>query len=148
MNKIIIVMIGVLVIVLGGYVLFKSIYEPVPVIQIPNQQAPSTSETTTEQSSDEQVSTVEENVVIHTNTGFSPTTLRIKRGEMVIFRNEGTKSMWVASSPHPIHTDYPDFDAKRPYAKGESYSFTFINSGNWKYHNHFSPTEGGVIIVE
>lgn len=148
MNKIIMVIIGVLVIVLGGYVLINGVEQPSPIIQTPRQQSPSTSKTTTEQPPTPQVPVVKENVVIHTDAGFSPATLRIKKGEMVIFKNEGTKSMWVASNPHPVHTDYPGFDAKRTYAKGESYSFSFINSGSWKYHNHFSPTEGGVIIVE
>lgn len=148
MNKIIIVIIGILVVVLGGYLFYTSVYQPSPVTQTQNQQTSSTSKTTTKQSSDEQAPTREDNVVIHTDTGFSPATLRIKKGGMVIFKNEGTKSMWVASNPHPVHTDHPDFDAKRPYAKGESYSFSFINSGNWRYHNHFNPAEGGVIIVE
>ena len=57
-------------------------------------------------------------------------------------------SLWVASNPHPIHTDYSDFDAKRGYAKGERYSFTFFKQGTWKYHNHLNPGEGGVIVVE
>lgn len=148
MNKIIIAIIGILVIVLGGYLFFKSTYQPVPVNQMPNQQVPSTSETTTVQSPVVQAPTVKENVVIHTDAGFSPATLRIKKGERVIFKNEGTRSMWVASNPHPVHSDYPGFDAKRTYAKGESYSFSFIYSGNWKYHNHLNPTEGGVIVVE
>ena len=57
-------------------------------------------------------------------------------------------SLWVASNPHPIHTDYSDFDAKRGYAKGERYSFTFFKQGTWKYHNHLNSGESGVIVVE
>lgn len=148
MKKIIIAIISIVVVVLGGYLFYKSAYQHAPITQIQVQQTPSTSETTIEQPSDKQVVTAEENVVIRTDAGFLPATLRIKKGEMVIFKNEGTKSMWVASNPHPAHTDYPGFDAKRPYTKSESYSFSFINFGNWKYHNHFSPAEGGTIIVE
>lgn len=89
-----------------------------------------------------------QNVVTYNESGFSPNTLRVNVGAAVTFNNESSNPMWVASNPHPIHTGYPGFDAKRGYAKGESYSFTFTKAGTWKYHNHLSPSEGGTIIVE
>lgn len=89
-----------------------------------------------------------EQIVTYRESGFSPATLRVKVGTTVVFKNEESEPMWVASNPHPIHTDYPGFDAKRGYAQGESYSFTFTKPGSWKYHNHLGPSEGGTIIVE
>lgn len=89
-----------------------------------------------------------ENVVTYGDVGFSPSVLRVKVGATVTFKNGESETMWVASNPHPIHTDYSGFDAKRGYAKGESYSFTFAKSGTWKYHNHLNPSEGGTIVVE
>lgn len=89
-----------------------------------------------------------ENVVTYSETGFSPSILRVKAGTIVVFKNGESEAMWVASNPHPIHTDYSGFDAKRGYANGESYSFTFAKPGTWKYHNHLNPGEGGTIVVE
>lgn len=51
-------------------------------------------------------------VVTYTDSGFSPNNLTIKNGQTVTFKNEGPGDMWVASAPHPTHTDYPEFDAK------------------------------------
>ncbi|OGM95185.1 hypothetical protein A2524_03875 [Candidatus Wolfebacteria bacterium RIFOXYD12_FULL_48_21] len=86
-------------------------------------------------------------IVRYTSTGFSPAPLAVSAGDTVVFRNESTAGMWVASAPHPVHTDYPGFDAMRPYAQGESYSFTFTRVGTWKYHNHLNPTHYGSIVV-
>jgi len=88
-------------------------------------------------------------VTVHyTGTGFVPSNLSVKLGATVTFINDSDASMWVASNPHPVHTNYPEFDAKRAYIKGESYSFTFTRPGSWGYHNHLRPSDGGTIIVE
>ncbi len=151
MNKSIIAIVIVAVVLVGGYFLFKGTSQPIPSVpQTSNQQtvSQSSNQQPTSQSSTDQTPITEKNVVIYTGAGFSPTTLRIKKGEAVIFKNEESEPMWVASNPHPIHTDYSGFDAKRGYLKGESYSFSFTKSGNWKYHDHLNPSEGGIIVVE
>jgi plastocyanin len=56
--------------------------------------------------------------------------------------------MWVASDPHPIHTDYSAFDAKQGIAPGDTYSFTFTKTGNWGFHNHLNPSATGTITVQ
>jgi plastocyanin len=55
--------------------------------------------------------------------------------------------MWVASNPHPAHTDYSAFDAKKGYAPGESYSYTFTETGTFPFHDHLHSSLGGTIIV-
>ncbi|MDQ1284435.1 MAG: hypothetical protein QG620_783 [Patescibacteria group bacterium] len=87
-------------------------------------------------------------VIAYTDSGFSPKTVTIKAGETVMFRNDSSVGMWVASAPHPVHTDYPEFDAKKAYAKGEAYSFTFEKTGTWKFHNHLKSTDFGSVTVE
>ncbi len=89
-----------------------------------------------------------QNVVTYTDSGFSPAVLTIKNGGTVTFKNSASDDMWVASNPHPVHTDYPGFDAKKNIAPGETYQFTFTKSGSWGYHNHLNPSEGGKIIVQ
>jgi plastocyanin len=89
-----------------------------------------------------------QNVVSYADSGFSPKSITVKLGDTVVFKNESSRDMWVASAPHPVHTDYPEFDAKKAYAKGEMYSFTFQKAGTWKFHNHMNPTDFGSIVVQ
>jgi len=95
-------------------------------------------------------------VVTYTDSGFSPKTLTIKKGETVLFKNTASDDMRVASNPHPIHNGYPTtggcvsstFDSCNTIAPGQSWSFTFDIVGRWGYHNHLNPTEGGTIVVQ
>ncbi len=75
---------------------------------------------------------------------FNPSTLTIRAGTTVNFVNMSNTPMWVASNPHPSHTDLPGFDEK---GNGDSYRFTFTKVGTWGYHNHPNPTIGGTIVV-
>ena len=97
---------------------------------------------------------------IHTVTildsGYEPKELTIKKGDMVIWFNEGSRTNWPASASHPSHTVYPEsggcigsaFDACKGLLPGEEYSFQFNETGNWGYHNHLGPSKWGRIIVE
>ncbi len=87
-------------------------------------------------------------VITYTNSGFTPKTLTVKVGDTVTFTNDSSQSMWVASNPHPTHTDYAGFDAKTGMSRGESYMFTFTKAGTWGFHNHLHSTDGGTIIVQ
>jgi plastocyanin len=86
--------------------------------------------------------------VIYTDSGFSPANLGVKVGDTVTFKNGSSGQMWVASNPHPIHTDLSGFDAKRGYAPGESYSYTFVKPGVWGYHNHLKSSYSGHVTVQ
>lgn len=88
---------------------------------------------------------VEENTVIYTELGFSPNNLTVEKGTTVTFVNNSGKPMWVASDPHPVHTDHSAFDQ---LSGGKEYSFTFGDPGSYRYHNHLVPTDTGVAIVE
>ncbi len=90
----------------------------------------------------------EKNVITYGSSGFSSNPIKIKVGDTIVFINETDRPLWVASAPHPTHTDYPEFDARRGYNKGENYSFTFLKPGTWRYHNHLKPEDFGSIIVE
>lgn len=90
----------------------------------------------------------EEYVVTYTDEGFSPSVTNIEQGETVTFRNESDRSLWVASAPHPQHTDYPEFDMKEGKPRGGTYSFVFDKAGEWKFHNHLFPSHFGTINVQ
>ena len=101
--------------------------------------------------------------IIHiTEDGFTPPAVEIAIGDAVIFENVGTKDRWPASNLHPTHTLYPNsdirkcetdeakkiFDACKPIKLGEAYSFSFTESGTWRYHDHLNSSFGGEIIVD
>ncbi len=91
-----------------------------------------------------------------TTDGFSPKTVTIKAGQIVMFKNSGTINQWPASAVHPTHGVYPEsggcigsaFDACKGLTPGESWSFTFNQKGSWNYHDHLNPSLVGTIKVE
>lgn len=91
---------------------------------------------------------VNENIIIYTNSGYSPSEFLVQTGTTVVFVNQSGLPMWTATDPHPIHTDYAEFDQRRGVDRGETYEFTFEEPGTYDYHNHLSPQHAGTIIVE
>ncbi len=126
MNKTYLIIAGLIVVVvfLAGFLLFGK-------------------QKTTTSSKTETVNT--KNLVMYSNSGFLPETLTIKSGETATFKNETSGAMWVASNPHPVHTDFSVFDQK---SVGDTYSFSFSSSGTYKYHNHRNPRATGTVIVK
>lgn len=87
------------------------------------------------------------NAVNYTEDGFQPNTITIKVGQTVTWTNRDSDDLWVASNPHPVHTDYPGFDELKGMPTGQMYSFTFTKLGKWGYHNHLNPSQMGVVVV-
>ena len=85
--------------------------------------------------------------VLYSSSGFSPPSLTVKVGQTVIFENDSSRPMWVASNPHPVHTGLSTFDAKKNFSAGQNYSFTFSKVGSFGYHNHSNPSDTGTIVV-
>lgn len=100
-------------------------------------------------------------IVEYTDAGFSPASVTIPLGTYIVFVNQSSKNMWVASAMHPTHTVYsgtplsqhcPDttgtaFDECKGDAPGSSYSFKFNKEGTWKYHDHIDATRFGSVVV-
>jgi len=102
--------------------------------------------------------------VTYSDSGYMPSTVKIKRGETVLFENKSSGMVWTASAIHPTHKAYPGsgiekcgdktnymsaiFDACEGYDPGESWAFTFNEPGTWKYHNHLNPSHTGTVVVE
>lgn len=115
-----------------------------------------TTATNTTNSTTPSQSTTEGTVVTYTDTGFSPATITINKGDVVTFKNMASDDVWVASNPHPQHTDYPTtggcigstFDSCANVKPNDSWSFKFDIVGSWGYHNHLNHSEGGTIIVK
>jgi plastocyanin len=86
--------------------------------------------------------------VRYTDKGFIPEKIEVPMNSTVEFTNESSMVMWVASSKHPSHQDLPTFDQFRPFKKGAKYRYLFDKKGIWEYHDHISPSLGGVITVK
>lgn|SRR3989338_5165687 len=85
--------------------------------------------------------------VVFDGTQFTPSSINIKVNDYVIFRNKSSVEFWPASAPHPTHTDYPEFDAKKAIAPGGKFQFQFQKAGAWKYHDHLNSSVYGVVNV-
>ena len=86
--------------------------------------------------------------VTYTDTGFSPTLITVAPGTIVQWDNNSSGDMWVASDPHPEHTDLPGFDAQEGIPPGGTYWYTFSVLGEHGYHNHLNDVDTGTILVE
>lgn len=85
--------------------------------------------------------------VDYDGTGFSPAKLEVKVNDYVIFKNKSAVDFWPISNPHPGHTDYPAFDAKKAVLVGGKYQFQFAKVGSWGYHNELNLSQTGQIVV-
>src|SRR3990167_6602908 len=129
-----------IIIVLGAFFVSRNNQE-----SIPNTPIATTTPTTTSTQSAEPETTIE-NMVVYSDTGFTPASITVKVGDTVTFKNSSSKSMQVASAPHPTHTAYPEFDAKVGTENGGTYMFTFTKTGTWKYHNHLNSSNFGTVV--
>jgi plastocyanin len=82
-----------------------------------------------------------------TDQGYSPQVLKIRQGQTVEFVNDSNEDYWPASDPHPIHTDYPGFDAQKSIHPGQSWKFTFNRLGRYGYHNHLNPETHAEVVI-
>lgn len=86
--------------------------------------------------------------VTYDGNTFTPAAVTVKPGTKVNFVNQSTNPMWVASDPHPVHTDFSAFDAQKSLGQGQTYSFTFEKPGEYGYHNHLNSGSTGTITVK
>ncbi len=83
----------------------------------------------------------------YNGTSFNPSSVDIHANDWVFFKNTGKTDFWPASNPHPLHTDYSGFDAKKAVAPGAQYKFQFTKIGSWGFHNHLNPSMHGTVNV-
>ncbi len=152
MNKTITFILLIVLIAVGGFIIFGKKTEA-PTTNAPSTGAENAPVQTTPKT-ETVVPPVSETIapqtltVTYSDAGYSPRTITIKVGDSVSFVNNSTHGMWTASNPHPQHTDFSAFDAKRAYVAGESYSFTFAKAGTFNYHNHVRSFDQGTVVVK
>ena len=85
--------------------------------------------------------------VAYRGGSFLPKRLEAATGQTVTFVNESEAQMWPASNIHPTHEILAGFDAKSPIEPGGSWTFVFEEVGFWRYHNHLSPSQSGIVVI-
>lgn len=96
--------------------------------------------------------------VTYTSSGFTPSTVTIKKGGTVTWR--GPTSMNIGSAQHPTHTSYDGttlathcaagYTGPAPFDQcgpGSSYTFTFSKTGTFGYHDHNNASSFGKVVV-
>lgn len=81
--------------------------------------------------------------VTATDNGFSPATIKIQKGQDVTWTNNGHSPLQVVGDQKS--TALQPNEAIDP---GETYSFTFDDSGTYYYHDSSNLNHKGTIIVE
>lgn len=124
----------ILIVLVGGYILVMR-----------KSTTPTQTNNTVKVTEPNQKQTVVE--VSYKDGEFNPNKLTVKKGTTVKFINQSNDQMWVASNPHPVHTDLPGFDELEATGNRGSYEYAFIKVGTWGYHNHINPSSKGSITV-
>ena len=93
--------------------------------------------------------TPRQSIVHLTATGVTPSTVTIRVGDMVTFKNDTVLAFW----PLTVTGDgaCPGLDATRSLGRGESYSLTFTESRTCRYLNHAdesNASQHGTVIVQ
>ncbi len=148
MNKQQTTIVVIIVIVLGLFLYYKN--ADAPAVSELGQNQATTTDTTSASTSGTvaNVNSKGEYIVTYNGVNFSPKTLTIAAGKSVVFINQSSKSMWVASDPHPSHDNYPEFDEDKTVGTGGTFHFTFVKTGVWGFHNHNNPSATGTILVK
>lgn len=80
--------------------------------------------------------------------GFEPSTLVVKQGTVVIWKNDDTEAHRVAANPFPSHGELPSLDSQDNIAPQSDFAYTFTNKGTFHYHDELNPDRNATIIVE
>ncbi len=86
--------------------------------------------------------------IILDENGFTPSEIEIKPGDSIRFTTTLNEPFWPASDLHPTHGIYPEFDPLEPIEPSNSWTFQFLKTGKWKYHDHLQPIFRGIILVQ
>lgn len=80
-------------------------------------------------------------------SGFSPSTITIKKGQTVSWINRSGSNATVNSASHPNHTQFPFLNLGE-FPKDTTVQTVFENTGTFTYHNHLNPAQRGTVIVK
>lgn len=80
-------------------------------------------------------------------SGFSPKTIKIKKGTIAKWVNQSGSVASIYSNNHPKHLGYPPLNLGQ-FTNASSLQFVFTATGTYGYHDHLNPNRTGEVIVE
>ena len=86
-------------------------------------------------------------LIYYTNSGFYPLTIIIPSGTTVRFINNSDKAMKVFAKDYLFDNKYAQLNQSNTASKGETYSYVFLEKGDWNYYNNFNSEDTGTVIV-
>jgi hypothetical protein len=88
--------------------------------------------------------------ILYTDKGFVPSTVKLdEKYRVVVFRNQSSRTMWVASDPYPMNNNLPILNEGFGVTKNGVYWFAFPSGPKtYTYHNELFPTHHGTVIVK
>ncbi len=137
MQKNVVVVLLVLVVVIAGGLLFWFFTKEEPIVNQNNNQATVTNTRTVPP----------DNTVWIVNGNFNPSVVTVSEGETVTWVNKDEIKRQVASDPHPSHDALPGLVSDE-LEQGQSFTYTFEQSGEWLYHDNLNPIKKGKVVVE
>lgn len=86
--------------------------------------------------------------ITYTDRGYQPEYAKVPVGATVRIVNKSSMEFWPASDPHPVHTDFPQFDPQKALPVGGTYDFKFEKGGIYGFHDHLNHIWIGALVVE
>lgn len=89
-------------------------------------------------------------VVTYTGKAFSPSLVKVVRGQSIEFLNTSGKALRIAPivDPKDGSSAFIGFAATKSIGKGETFGASLSSPGIWGYKNLHDPNIVGVVIVE
>lgn len=111
---------------------------PVPTVKASMTPYPTTQPTSSPQ--------YNQSTVSYTDAGFSPSSLTVKAGTMVTFRNDSYRSMKVTGDDNAKKT-YGSFDQSMTVGNGGLFQYQFTTAGTFGYRDANNGSYTGTIVV-
>ncbi len=84
-------------------------------------------------------------VIIYTDNGFAPASVTIKSGSIVTFVNNSSRNMQMSLDSSRLVLS--GFNEQLPVGNGQTYEYTFVTIGTWRYHNQLNAVDKGAVTV-
>ena len=88
-----------------------------------------------------------EMTVQYSSKGFSPSSITIKVGNAIHWKNTTEEKVAINSDDHPTHKKFPELNVGE-LDKGRDLTHIFMKAGTYTYHNEYKPSEKGTIVVQ
>lgn len=98
--------------------------------------------------STQQAAAVEGATISIISSGVSPANVSVKKGQIVVWKNDDKVAHQIAADPYPTNTSLPELGRGEVLQPGDTFSFIYEKSGTFTYHDNLNPyTIKGVVVV-